>query len=315
MINDFSWLANEAKSIHAIFEGLFYSMATTLILIGVLLEYFKIPLGSTPSFGIIVSRVFIATIMLTSFSEVMDLISTFSDALAAKVGHLNNFKLVLSRMSDQLDRLVWSWSSVKQMVVVTISFVTFFLLYISVYFSDALYLYTWTLLYVFSPLLILMYILPATAGATKNLYKSLFMVASWKIVWSVMATLLWSAALMNLDQLGDKASFLTIVIFNIMLAASLLLTPMLVNALFSGGLAALAPKVGGIGLGGATYSLGKMAEVSRVNQIPQASSQFAQKGAEAGQKYLRNRAMERINKKAEMNTNKINNNSEKGNLK
>ena len=242
---DFTWLAVEARSIHGLFHGIFYSLVTMLLLVGVFLEYFKFSLGEMPSFGVLVGRAFIAAIMLFSFSEFINTLALVTDSLADQIGDLNKFKLVLARMGEQLDKLSWSWTSVKQMVIVSLSFLTFFILYISVYLTDALYLYSWTLLYIFSPILIAFYVLPITAGATKALYKSLFVVAAWKVVWSVLATLLWSAALIDLNKLGEEASFLTIVVFNIMLAVSLLFTPVIVNALMSAGISGIAPRMGG----------------------------------------------------------------------
>lgn len=258
-MTDFSWLAAEAKQIHHIFQGMFFSFLTLLLLIGVFLEYFRIPLGSMPSFSILVSRAFIAAIMLISFQEFINLLATFTDEFSSKIGDLNAFKLVVAKMGDQCEKATWSWASVKQMVIVSISFVSFFILYVTVYFTDALYLYTWTLLYIFSPVLIALYVLPQTAGATKNLYKSLFQVSSWKIVWSVLATLLWSAALIDLNKLGNENTFLTIIIFNLMLAASLLFTPKIVNAMLSGGLASVAPSIGGIAVAGGSAIVTKMA--------------------------------------------------------
>ena len=255
---DFSWLASEARNIHEIFHSVFYSLIIVLMIIGVFLEYFKIPMGELPSFGNLVGRAFIAAIMLFSFGEFINTLALVTDSLANQIGDLNEFKLVLAKMSEQLDRLTWSWTSVKKMVIVTISFLTFFVLYVSVFLTDALYLYSWTLLYIFSPILIALYVLPATANATKALYKSLFVVASWKLVWSVLATLLWSSALLDLDKLGNEASFLTIIIFNIILAASLLFTPVIVNALMGSGLSSIAPRLGGVATAAGTLALSKI---------------------------------------------------------
>jgi hypothetical protein len=72
-----------------------------------------------------------------------------------------------------------------------LSFLTFFILYFSIHIADSFYIYVWVMLYVFSPLLIALYVLPVTASATSGLFRSLIEVASWKIVWSVIATLLW----------------------------------------------------------------------------------------------------------------------------
>ena len=66
---DFTWLAQEAKSLHGTFHGLFYSIVTLLLLVGVFLEYFKISLGQVPGFSTLISRAFIASLMLYSFPE------------------------------------------------------------------------------------------------------------------------------------------------------------------------------------------------------------------------------------------------------
>lgn len=249
MLSDFNWLAAEAKQIHALFESLFYSIVLTLLLLGIILEYFKFSIGSMPSFATLVGRSFVAAIMLATFPEVLNTIAGMTDAIANEIGGLNKFELVLSRMGEQVDKFSWSWTSIRSMVIVTISFVAFFLLYISVYLTNALYIFSWTILYIFSPLLIAFYVLPVTAKITSNLYRSLFMVASWKVVWCVLAAILWSSALMDLDQLSKEANFLTICIFNIMLAFSLLFTPFVANSFISQGLAGITPKLGTAGVG------------------------------------------------------------------
>jgi hypothetical protein len=163
---------------------------------------------------------------------------------------MNQFKLVLDRMGDKLGELSWSWVSFKDTVILIISFLTFFLLYFSIHIADAFYLYAWTLLYVFSPLLIALYVLPVTATATKALFRSLLEIACWKIVWSVIATLLWSAALSRINEQGSQVSFLTAISFNVILAGSLLLTPFVVHALAGSGLATMTRNVGALAIGG-----------------------------------------------------------------
>ena len=204
-------LAQEARTIHDIFNGLFYTIVTSLLLLGIFLEYFKWPLGGMPSFAVLVGRTLIAVILLHTFTDASNLIADVSDGLAQKVGDLNNFKLVLSKMGDKLDTMTASWVSVKESITMAISFVGFFVLYFSVYVAEGVHLFTWTLGYVFSPVLIAMYVLPATAGATTALYRTLIEVASWKVVWSCLATLLWSAALNDLNQPGANVNFVSVI--------------------------------------------------------------------------------------------------------
>ena len=250
MTTDLAWLAVEAKKIHEIFNGYFYLIVTVLMLLGVLMEYFKWPIGQVPNFTTILGRAIVAAILLHSYPEITNIIADVTDAISGRLGDLNNFKHILDRMSEKLNELSWSWVSFKETIMLILSFLTFFLLYFSIHIADSFYIYVWVMLYVFSPLLIALYVLPATAGATTALFRSLIEVACWKIVWSVIATLLWSSALSQINQEGSQVSFLTAIGFNIILAGSLLLTPFIVHALSGSGLANMGRDLSSLAIGG-----------------------------------------------------------------
>lgn len=233
---DLTWLSQEAKNIHQIFVNDFYLIVTTLLLVGVLLEYFKFPLGGSPAFGILVSRIFIAAMLLAALPEIMNAMTDLTDAISSQFGDMSKFKLVLGKMGEKFKNLSWSWVSVKDSVIIMISFVSFFVLYITIYLADAMFVYTWMLLFIFSPLLIALYILPATAGATKAMFRSMMMVCAWKCVWSVLASLLWSLALSDLNKPEHDISFLSAIILNIMLAYSILVTPKITNMFLVSGI-------------------------------------------------------------------------------
>jgi hypothetical protein len=251
---DMSWLAQEARQLHTIFTSFFYLLVTVLLLLGVLIEYFKLPLGGDASFSALVGRVVVAAILLHSYPEVTNLIADVTESVAKQIGDLNSIKLVLSKMGDKIDELTWSWTSVKESVIFLISFISFFALYLSVYIIEAVQLYAWTLLYIVSPVLIALFVLPATAGATKALYHSLIEISCWKIVWSLLATLLWSAVLSKMTQPGSDINFLSAVCYNLMLAGSVLMAPMIVGALAGSGIANLVRNTSG-GIAAATAFL------------------------------------------------------------
>lgn len=284
-MTDMSWLAAEAQKVHTLFQGAFYILVSLLLVLGVVLEYFKMPLGQLPTFPQLVGRALIAAILLHSYPTITNAIADVADAVAAQLGDLNNYQLVLDRMGDKMGELTWSWVSVKDSLMLAISFLTFFLLYFSLHIAQAFYLYTWTLLFVFSPILTALYVLPATAGATSALFKSLIEVASWKIVWSVIATLLWSSALSDINQAGSQVSFLTAISFNIILAGSLLLTPFVVHALAGSGLGAMTRNVGALAIGGLALSPGTAVRAARASSPKMVS----------GAKWLKNKYDERKN--------------------
>lgn len=260
---NFEWLAGEAKTIHAVFANSFYIFVGALILIGVLLEFFKLPLGGSPEVGKLVSRAVLACLMLVALPEIMNVLSDVTDALSKQIGDLNNFKLVTHKMGEKLHELKFSWVSVKEGVILLISFLTFFILYFTVYLADALYLYTWTLLFIFSPILIALFVLPSTAGATKALFRSLIEVCAWKVMWSTLSVLLWSFALSEINKPEFKINFFTVVLLNLMLAFSIVITPIITRALAGKGISNVAGSMGATMVGAAGLTAGQMISTSK----------------------------------------------------
>ncbi len=243
---DMNWLATEAKQIHDLFSSLFFSIVVLLLTIGVVMSFFKMSVGQVPEFLTLVGRAVLAAFILAALPEIMNTLADITDQIARDVGQLNNLKNVLARLGEKVGTMTFSWVSVKDSVLLIVSYLTFFLLYVSVYIADAMYLLAWTLLFVFSPLLIAAYTLPSTASATKGLFATLIEVCLWKICWAVMAALLWSFALSEINNPQYEVDFLTAILLNLMLAFSLLLVPFVVRSLIKGGLSSAASNVGGV---------------------------------------------------------------------
>jgi hypothetical protein len=253
---DMSWLAHEAKQVHDLFSHLFYSMTLTLLLIGIVLSFFQMPLGQAPQFLILVGRVFIAGILMIAFPEIMNALADLADNLSRELGQLNNIHLLVSRLGDKLHTFSWSWTAVKDSVLIVVSYVTFALVYISVELANAMFLFSWMLLYLFSPVLIAAFVLPATASATKGLFESLFEVSCWKVLWGVQAALLWSYGLSQIDKPGYDVDFISAILLNLILALSVVATPIVVGKLLHGGLHQAAAMLGGTVLAAAGLSPG-----------------------------------------------------------
>lgn len=240
---DISWLSTEARAIHDFFVSIFYLLSSLLLVIGVLTEYFKLPIGGTPHFSQLVGRALVAAILLVAYPEISNAIAATADAVADKLGGFNNVHLVLDKAGETLKNHAWSWTSMGDTLIWAVSYLAYFFLYVTVFFFDAAIVYCLVLLYIFSPLMIALYILPQTAAVTGGLFRSLFEVAAWKITWSVLGTLLWSSALNNFNQSG--MNFITQLAFTLMLAFSILLTPVIVRNLISGTLTGVASQVAG----------------------------------------------------------------------
>lgn len=244
------WLSNEAHRLHAIFQTAFFSVLAVFIILAVVLEFLKVPIGEAPGFMTLVGRALIATVLLIAMPEIMNTVSDITDSIAREIGSLNEFHNVLSRMGERLQSLTWSWISVKDIVILIMSFLSFFVLYVTVYLADAAFLYCWTLIYILSPLVLALFVFPQTAGATKAMFRSMIEISLWKVVWATMAALLWSTALSDINQPEHQINFLTAMVLNLMLAVSILMTPFLVKGLLSGGPANVATSLQGLMLAG-----------------------------------------------------------------
>ena len=68
---DISWISSQAKEIHQFFVSIFYSLAILLLVIGVLIDYFKMPVGGMPAFQQLVGRALVAAILLTAYPQIL----------------------------------------------------------------------------------------------------------------------------------------------------------------------------------------------------------------------------------------------------
>jgi len=249
-MSDITWIAEEAQRIHYWLHGLFYMLVTVFLLFGVLVEYFKLPLGGSPSFGPLVGRVLVASLLLYSYPEIANLLKSLSQGLCERLGDLAHFKTALQRMGEKVDELSWSWTSVRQSVIVAISYLSFFLLYFSVHVAQATYLYASVILYVVSPFLIALFVLPQTSGATKGLFRSLIEISLWKPLWCIIATLVWSTGVSQIQSESSQISFLSAVCFSLIGAGSLLITPVVVHALAGAGLSSMTSNLSSVSVPG-----------------------------------------------------------------
>lgn len=86
-----------------------------------------------------------------------------------------------------------------------------------------------------------------TAQITKNLFLGMIEVASWKIVWAILGAMLTS--LSYGDAYKAEGSYLTLVVMNFVIAASMLMTPKMVRSISGGGVQTMSSNIGSSALG------------------------------------------------------------------
>lgn len=288
---DLTWISTEARSIHDFFVSIFYLLAGLLLALGVLLEYFKLPLGGTPAFPQLLGRTLVAAILLVAYPEISNAVAAVADSVADKLGGFNNIHIVLEKAGETLKKHSWSWTSIGDTLIWIVTYLAYFFLFVTVFFFDAAVIYCMALLYIFSPVLIVFYILPQTAVLTGGLFRSLFEIAAWKIVWSVLATLLWSSALNNFNQPETLGNFVVQLALTLMLTYSILKTPIVVKSLISGAISSVAAQAAGYAALTMTAGAASPAAVSgfiqkKGLQLAKGGLQLSSKGIQSSRKFM-----------------------------
>lgn len=230
MIPNFDVLGEMIRNIHGVLSQLFFIAMPVGILISVSIGYFK---AGSPDYVDILRRALIASLLLTSFPEISNIILNICDGIAAKIDSQSGIDMIL-KLAEEKSRSYSATSSAlllkfDDLIIAILSFFSFMILLIARYLTIALYYFFWVLLSVLSPILIFFYLFPATESITKNLYRGLIEVASWKIIWAIQSAMLISLSLGNIYK--TNGSYITLIVLNFVIAIGMIFTPMIVKSI------------------------------------------------------------------------------------
>jgi Na+/melibiose symporter-like transporter len=243
MIPNMEVLGSLVRDLHQMLSNLFYLALPLAIVLSVCIGFFK---GETPSYADILRRALVASLLLISFPEISGWILDICDGVAGKIDSMSGLETFM-RMAEEKSRSYAGAQNVlllkfNDLFIAVLSFASYIILYIARYLTIALYYFFWVMLSVLSPILILCYMFPATAGITKGLYRGLIEVASWKIIWAIQSAMLAALSVGNIYK--TEGSYITLIVLNFVIAIGLLCTPMLVKSIVGDGLQSAASTMG-----------------------------------------------------------------------
>ena len=225
MFDSFAVLARELRG-H--FITLYWVLIVPMALIVFLLEFFK---EDNPAPGKILKRVFISVLLLLSFDFCSGVINSLATGIADKIDGIRKLKELAHILSKSIQEIDLDWFSLRKSLIYLIGLLSYLVAYVGVFTAKAVIHFSWTLLYVCSPFMILAFISSKTAGVTKSLYRGLIDVSLWNIMASILGVLLLEFA--KAAPYSDE-NFLVIIIVNLCIATSLLLIPYTVKSLTKG---------------------------------------------------------------------------------
>ena len=245
----FNWLPEVCRHINSTLTDLYWILIGPLVLFLIILEFFRS--SGSPGAGDIIRRSIISVVLLITFQDVTNLISSMSDGIVRFIEGPTKLTDLLEVLKEKQGEYQAGMFDFKQHIVLFVSFLAYLVAYLGVFVSNALIYFVTGILYCVSPLMILMYCSEKTSFICINLYKGLLSVATWRILWSILGIFLLRLA--NDPAVGDWSNVFTSIVMNVCVGVSMLFIPLFTRSLLSDGLVSMA---GGMAMAPALMATG-----------------------------------------------------------
>ncbi len=234
-----------ARSIRSEMIGIYWTLLPLVLVIMVIIEL----LASQPKVGEILKRVFISVLLLITFPYVSGFIASIGDSITDKLTGLNDAYSVLSELGPK--KMEGSqgggFFDLRGHFLYFLALLAYLIAYLGFFMADALTQYTWVLLEVCSPLMILCYVAPGVAGVTSSLYSGLTKVIVWKVLWLILGALLLQLA-QNASYDG-LSEYLSAIVLNLCIGFSMLFVPLATKSLLKDGFEGISGTLSAVPLG------------------------------------------------------------------
>ncbi len=247
----FNQLVGVAKDIRGEILELYWLLLAPLVLLLIILEFFKEQKDSINVFGIF-RRAVISILLLFSFEYTINIIGELGSGIVSKIDKNTDVWEVLKSLGPNYKDTSSGMFDLRGHILYTLALFSYLIAYLGFFVTESLVHFVWVVLYAVSPLMILAYVAKATSNVTANLYKGLVKVVIWKVLWTILGALLLKLA-MNPQTGEDMEGYLVAMITNLCIGLSMLFIPLATRSLINDGLETAAS---GLALAPATAAVG-----------------------------------------------------------
>jgi hypothetical protein len=213
---------------------MYWVLLVPFVLLLLVLEVLK---DESPNLKEIFRRVLISILLLYTFDWTLDALATIGDAVTANINGLEKLGEVLKGLGPNYQGS-GSWFNMRETTIYIFNLAAYIIAYLGFFVATVLTHFVWTILYVCSPLMILMYVSKSTSFVTASLYKGLTNVVLWKILWSILGVLLLKFAMQ--PQVTGMDDYLMSIIVNLCIGVCMLFIPLATKSLISDGMGSVA---------------------------------------------------------------------------
>lgn len=230
----FEYLSSVGAGLHSDMVKIYWVLVVPYFLFLFVLEILK---DENPNTKDLMRRLVISILMLYSFDWCLNAIAAIGDAVTDQINGLAQLSEVLKKLGPNYSGHD-NWFNLRETTIYIFSLAAYIIAYVGFFVATALTHFVWTILYVCSPLMILMYLGRGTAHITMSLYKGLTQVVVWKVLWSILGVLLLKLA--EQPDISGMEDYLMAIVMNLCIGISMLFIPLATKSLISDGMSSMA---------------------------------------------------------------------------
>ncbi len=234
-IEEYEKLLPIARQIYEHTSHLSWQMLLPLFLVSVALGYTS-DLGLSGAVLVRLKRLVLVALLLVSFPTIAEFSQILGVEVARSIDDMTGIDMVLEAASKRAEAYSFDLQGLlnlgSDLLIGALVIVSFIILIVARFFLLAFQHFYWFLLVALGPFLILGTLFESSSGITKGLFKSMFQVACWPVVWSVLSAFL--KALPFAASYSVEGNLVTIVTLNLIIAIALLFSPFIVSQLAEG---------------------------------------------------------------------------------
>ncbi len=227
----FDYLPDVGRQLRGELVQVYWTLLVPFVVLLIILEFFK---KEPPNVGEILRRVVISILLLYSFDYVVTVVASVGDGITERIDGIQKLWDVLKALGPNYNYSSTQLFSLRETTIYFFNIAAYIIAYLGFFVSTVLIHFVWTVLYICSPLMILMYVSSATAYVTKSLYTGLIQVITWKILYSILGVLLLKLAMKS--NFTGMEDYLMSIIVNLCIGVSMLFIPIATKSLLSDGL-------------------------------------------------------------------------------
>ena len=236
-IEEYEKVLPVARMLYEHTSRLSWEMLLPLFLVSVALSY-TADLGLTGVILTRLKRLVLVALLLVSFPMIAEFCQVLGVEIAKSIDNMAGIDMILQAASKRAESYSLSLQGLLNLgadfisgILVLLSFV---ILVVARFLLLAFQHFYWFLLIAIGPFMILGMLFDASSGITKGLFKNMFQVASWPIIWSVLSAFLKALPFASAYSTDNPGGFITVITLNLIIAIALLFSPFIVSQLCEG---------------------------------------------------------------------------------